>query len=330
MGAFESAHKNMGAFESAHKFLGCVVDEQQYESSTKSTSSKEQQYGCSILLLSKSLFTMRKGKLRPGVGCKATILTKFIHPKQNNIDASHRSTVVLLSNEKKTVGRKSQECYTFRFVDGNNSDIFYAVKTHFKIIEEGRNEDFFDSVSVGEIRVEAQSKKFKEPKMKWRKSKAKRILYNARLEGIIPVDDKNFQQMSLEDVYSIDPELALYDYSKLKNRLNRLRNKILELDRRADDDLIAFNNYKKNHKPSLFSHKGFIQWQGSSAQEHLWDDLEDYVKDPSMKPMELWKSRPEYMNEFPLDAFRDKIKQEIRTAKYLHTLKERGKQHRAS
>ncbi|KAG7350069.1 hypothetical protein IV203_012666 [Nitzschia inconspicua] len=246
---------------------------------------------------------MRKCKLRPGVGCKATILTKFIHPKQSNIDASHRSTVVLLSNEKKTVGRKSEECYTFRFVDGNNSDIFYAVKTHFKIVEEGRNEDFFDSVSAGEIRVEARSKTFKEPKMKWRKSKAKRILYNALLEGIIPVDDKNFQQMSLEDVYSIDPELALYDYSKLKNRLNRLRNKILELDRRADDDLIAFNNYKKNHKPSLFSHKGFIQWQGSSAQEHLWDDLEDYVKDPSMKPMELWKSRPEYMNEFPLDAF---------------------------
>ncbi|KAG7340510.1 hypothetical protein IV203_024053 [Nitzschia inconspicua] len=55
------------------------LNEQQYESSTKSTSSKEQQYGCSILLLSKSLFTMRKCKLRPGVGCKATILTKFIH-----------------------------------------------------------------------------------------------------------------------------------------------------------------------------------------------------------------------------------------------------------
>ncbi|KAG7363823.1 hypothetical protein IV203_037024 [Nitzschia inconspicua] len=158
---------------------------------------------------------MRKCKLRPGVGCKATFLTKFIHPKQNNIDASHRSTVVLLSNEKKTVGRKSQECYTFRFVDGNNSDIFYAVKTHFKIIEEGRNEDFFDSVSAGEIRVEAQSKKFKEPKMKWRKSKAKRILYNALLEGIIPVHDKNFQQMSLKDVYCIDPELALYDISLL-------------------------------------------------------------------------------------------------------------------
>ncbi|KAG7339198.1 hypothetical protein IV203_013229 [Nitzschia inconspicua] len=113
--------------------------------------------------------------------------------------------------------------------------------------------------------------------------------------------------MSLEDVYSIDPELALYDYSILKNRLNRLRNKILELDRRADDDLIAFNNYKMNYKPSLFSHKGFIQWQGSSAQEHLLDDLEDYVKDPSTKPMEVWKSRPEYMNEFLLDGFRDVV-----------------------
>jgi hypothetical protein len=36
------------------------------------------------------------------------------------------------------------------------------------------------------------------------------------------------------------------------------------------------------------------------------------------------------MDDFPLDAFRDKLKQEIGTAKYLHTIKERGIEHRAS
>ena len=40
---------------------------------------------------------------------------------------------------------------------------------------------------------------------------------------------------------------------------------------------------------------------------------------------ELYGSRPEYYQNFPLDAFRDKVNQEIRTSKYLYTLKVRGK-----
>jgi hypothetical protein len=40
--------------------------------------------------------------------------------------------------------------------------------------------------------------------------------------------------------------------------------------------------------------------------------------------MDLYGSRPEYYENFPLDAFRDKVNQEIRTAKYLYTLKIRG------
>jgi len=126
---------------------------------------------------------------------------------------------------------------------------------------------------------------------------------------------------------------SLCTTSKIQNRLNRLRDKVLDLNKRADDDLEAFKNYKKNHKPSLFSQKGYIQWhwQGSTAQELLLDDLEDYIKNPDMKPFDLlWNSRDEYKNEFPLDAFADKIKQEIRTAKYLKTLRERSKEQRSS
>jgi hypothetical protein len=90
-----------------------------------------------------------------------------------------------------------------------------------------------------------------------------------------------------------------------------LRAKIKELDFRADEDLEAFRTYKRNHKPSLFSHKGYVQWQGSTAQELLWDDLDAYQKDSNQKPKDLWMSRKEYCDEFPLDAFRDKIKQEF-------------------
>ena len=36
------------------------------------------------------------------------------------------------------------------------------------------------------------------------------------------------------------------------------------------------------------------------------------------------------MDKFPLAAFRKKLEQQIKTAKYLHTIKERGIEHRAS
>ena len=49
-----------------------------------------------------------------------------------------------------------------------------------------------------------------------------------------------------------------------------------------------------------------------------------------LKPKVLWESRREYFEEFPLPVFRKKIQQEIRTAKYLHTLKTKGISYKAS
>jgi hypothetical protein len=45
---------------------------------------------------------------------------------------------------------------------------------------------------------------------------------------------------------------------------------------------------------------------------------------------ELFDSRSEYYLNFPLSVFRDKIYQEVQTAKYLHTIKERDKLQQAS
>ena len=41
--------------------------------------------------------------------------------------------------------------------------------------------------------------------------------------------------------------------------------------------------------------------------------------------MEYWLTRSEFYDEFPLQVFRDKIRQEIRTSKYVYTMKVRGK-----
>jgi hypothetical protein len=43
--------------------------------------------------------------------------------------------------------------------------------------------------------------------VKWRKSKAKRILYELLMDGTIPLDDT----MPFEDFFSLSQEFALYD-----------------------------------------------------------------------------------------------------------------------
>ena len=94
-------------------------------------------------------------------------------------------------------------------------------------------------------------------------------------------------------------------------------------------DIEAFDNYRRNHQPSLFSHHGYPEWQRTEAQRLLKIDLEAKKQDTISK-MDLWDMKPEFYEHFPLKVFRDKINQEIWTAKYLQTIKERGKLHLAS
>lgn len=265
----------------------------------------------------------KKYKPRAGVGAKAKIFTKMIYPRRQVVDMKEESTVILIGEEQKMINRKQQECYTFT-IDGADpsSDVFYAIKRYVHVFEEGI--DAFDTTLPGPPKENI----LEEKKVKWKKSKAKRILYDLLMDGTIPMEDKDADgnvTMPIEDIFLLDGEFAKYRFDMFAGRLKRLRDKIKELDNRAAADLLLFNNYKSNHKPSLFSHKGYIQWQGSAAQEWLWDDLPKYLKDPDSKPLRLWLTRPEYRNEFPLDAFRDKIKQEIRTEKYLRTREARAR-----
>ena len=173
---------------------------------------------------------------------------------------------------------------------------------------------------------------FVEPKIKWKKSQAKQVLYQCIMDGTVPEEAKDSNgrsTMAIRDIYLLHEEFAKYEYDKFSSRLRALQTKIKELNNRAEDDLQAFEIYKENHTPSLYSHKGYIQWQGSNAQELLWIDMEA-GKHKVMKPKALWESRQAYLDEFPLYAFRSKLEQEIRTAKYVHTIKERGIEHRAS
>lgn len=174
---------------------------------------------------------------------------------------------------------------------------------------------------------DATNATFKEPKIKWKKSKAKSLLYKDIKEGRVPLeakDENGKTQMDLKDIYAMHPEYKEYDYSKFSSRVSSLRKTIKELKDRAAVDLELFNNFKANHPPSLFSHKGYEQWQGSRAQIRLLKDIEA-KKHITLGKKELWSSHEDYYENFPLHVFRDKLYQEIRTAKYLHTIDVKGR-----
>jgi hypothetical protein len=177
-----------------------------------------------------------------------------------------------------------------------------------------------------------EKEKFFEPMIKWRDSDAKFLLYKDIMEGTVPLealDENGESTMPLLDIYVMHPELVEYDYSKLSSQLRGLRTTIATLMDREEEDQQDFAAYVSNHPASSFLHHGYIEYQGSEAQELLLQDVEDKLH-KTMGKKALWMFRSEYHLNFPLRVFRDKIYQEIRTAKYLHTCKVQGKLHQAS
>ena len=267
---------------------------------------------------------MAKKKLHAGTGAEASILTRFIKPKQplplGNKD--HRSDIIL---DDKFEDEKGKKFFHFRYAADISSPLLSGARSHVKVDKEGDPSLFFDGHGTADVVA------FKEPKTKWRKSEAKKLLYKDIMEGRVPIDAKEDgnNKLALKDIYSLRPEYAEYDYNKFSSRISSIRSTMKKNISRAKDDQAAFDLYVETNPVSYFSHKGYIQWQGSESQRLLQEDiangrLEEWGK------MELWQSRQEYHFEFPLKEFRDKIDQEIGTAKYLYTLKVKGKQHKSS
>ena len=99
-----------------------------------------------------------------------------------------------------------------------------------------------------------------------------------------------------------------YNYSKFSSRLSSLRKTIQISDRRADLDQEAFELFVQNNPILYYSHKGYIQWQGSDQQRLLKKDIEDVIVEQfESRKQDLWLSRPEYQ-VFPVHVFRDKIR----------------------
>jgi hypothetical protein len=175
--------------------------------------------------------------------------------------------------------------------------------------------------------------KFEEPEIGWAKSRATKLLYMDVKTGIVPSDAIVDRKRTTDNnhVFIMHEEYASWSYKKFSSRLAGIRRIIKSKNGRAEDDQKAFDKFFENNEVSTMSHKGYIQWQGSEAQWLLKKNIADGVLEEYTKEkykhhrLAFWLTRPAYYDEFPLNAFRDKINQETRTAKYLHTLKVRGK-----
>ena len=93
-------------------------------------------------------------KLNHRIGAKCTVFTKFTHPsslinaKYPTFDRKHRSTVLLIGGEERTINKKAKLCYTFRHSDFENA-ILYAAKRNVVVIEEGSLDRFLASNMEG-------------------------------------------------------------------------------------------------------------------------------------------------------------------------------------
>jgi hypothetical protein len=265
-----------------------------------------------------------KARLRAGAGAKATVLTRFIVPKQHlpGGDKQHVSEIVLIES---VLNDKGKDCYSFKYADDESEGMLLIANSRYvHVTEEGDEDRLFEDEAEGE-----------RGRIKWKDSQARRLLYMDILKGNIPMDNET---MTAEEIFIQRPEFAAYDIDKFRSRLTTVRKQIKERNDRAAEDKKAFDIFISNHEVALYSRKGYIEWQGSESQKLAIKDLEEGLHNLTIKGGRnvkggfrmFYESRPEYYEEFEFNYFSDRIRQEIKTKKYLHTLKVRGKLHKAS
>ena len=179
-----------------------------------------------------------------------------------------------------------------------------------------------------------QEKEFKEPEGEtWEKSNAKAALERAILDGRVPLharDENGKSTMKLREIYEmLENDLKAWDYKKLSGRLSSFRATVQKNTKRRDDDRASFDLFVARHPPSLDNKHGLPQYNGSEAQAQILQDIVD-GKHTDMTKSAWYHSHPVFYENMLLKQFRDCVKQELETAKYLHTLRVKGKLHKAS
>ena len=211
----------------------------------------------------------KKKAIRPGPGATASVLTRMMKPPVASMvgDKKHRSRVVIVD----CVEEKGKYRYSFHLEGSDEAELFTASCKFVKILEEGDPSLFFEEIEStnrkSKRNVNSNNDGFKEPKIKWEKSRARKLLYNDVKEGKVPLEamEDGKQTTDYTQVYMMHPEYAEWDFDRLPSRLAGIRKIIKNKNGRAADDKAAFDKFVKNNPVSTLSHYGYIQWQGSDA-----------------------------------------------------------------
>jgi hypothetical protein len=79
---------------------------------------------------------------------------------------------------------------------------------------------------------------------------------------------------------------------------------------------------RRIHPKNALNHRGEPRWEGSEAVRLLRLDM-DEGKHHTMRPRDLYQTRPQYYENYPLTVFRGHIDQEERRRKYFVFLKKK-------
>lgn len=166
----------------------------------------------------------------------------------------------------------------------------------------------------------------KEADLKWRNCEAKELLYMALVVGTIPLDDEGMGWEEVLDFFKENHPAAFANVgqSKFKERLSRLREKVVEKNDRSERDLAALRHDRAIFPRPTYNNRGVPYWPDSEAKPLLSEDIDsgkmDSFKKEKHPKKALWKSRPEYQ-VFTLRTFRKKVYQELKSRKFMAYIK---------
>ncbi len=154
----------------------------------------------------------------------------------------------------------------------------------------------------------------KKDELKWRNSSAKRLLEKDLINGDIPINSAD--GMEPEVVYLQRPEFADFELAHFKARLRDLRRLIKDKRDTSASDSAALARDRQIYPKAAYNHRGEPRWEASEAERLLRLDM-DVGKHTTMTPFDLYCSRSEYSDNYPLTVFRKHIDQEERRRKML-------------
>ena len=160
----------------------------------------------------------------------------------------------------------------------------------------------------------------------WIHSETKKVILADLTDGHLSLDENVVSAENAFRVYKAHrPEpFAEVSFDQFKQRLKDHRKQVKKLHEASQFDEAAFQHDRLLVQPQgTHNHRDEPIFDRSPAQELLRQDVKNRQHD-EMSPMDLWRSRPEYI-VFALNIFRQRIYQEVRLQKYWTHLEDKRK-----